>query len=105
MQNGKTQNGKTTGIAITIDPEKAKGQFANVAMIAHSPSEFVVDFVTHFPGMQQGEVVSRVILTPEHAKRFVKAMSNNVKKYESTHGVIKEIEDTVIPMSYRGGQA
>jgi len=82
-QNEKNQ------INIELDEETAQGIYSNLAVITHSPSEFVVDFVRIMPGAPKAKVKSRIILTPEHAKRLMMALQDNIRKYESMHGEIK----------------
>lgn len=90
-------------INIELSEEVAEGQYVNLAMIAHSSSEFVVDFVRMMPGVPKAKVKSRVILTPEHAKRLLSALNENVKKYEDQYGQISIAEDTVkFPMNFGG---
>ena len=67
---------------IEISEEVSEGQYANLAIITHSHAEFVVDFVNVMPGTPKSKVKSRIILTPSHAKRFMKAMIENVKKHD-----------------------
>ena len=77
---------------IKIDEETALGQYANLGYITHSAEEFTLDFIYVPPGASdkvKAQVVSRVIVSPGHAKRLVMALSENVAKYESKHGVIK----------------
>ena len=74
---------------IQLDDEVAQGIYSNLAIISHSPAEFVVDFVRVMPGMPKVPVKSRIILTPEHAKRLLLALQENVMKYESVNGNIK----------------
>jgi hypothetical protein len=95
-----------TGINIELTEEVAQGIYSNLAIIAHSSSEFVVDFVRIMPGLPKAKVKSRIILTPEHAKRLLLALQDNVLKYESMHGVIK-IDDkqqggSVMPVNFGG---
>ena len=97
-------------INIELKEEVAQGTYSNLAIITHSSSEFVLDFVRVMPGVPKAEVKSRVILTPEHAKRLLKALQDNVEKYEKAHGPIKNIEShggPVVPMNFGGptGQA
>jgi len=75
-------------INLNIKPETAKGVFSNVMLVTHSDTEFILDFAQNFPGMPQGEIATRVIVTPEHAKRILQALGENIQKYESTHGKI-----------------
>lgn len=76
-------------IQIELTDEVAQGIYSNLAVIAHSSSEFVIDFVRLMPGIPKAKVKSRIILTPEHAKRLMLALMENVKKYESQNGEIK----------------
>ena len=90
-------------INIELSEEVAEGQYVNLAMIAHSTSEFVVDFVRMMPGVPKAKVKSRVILTPEHAKRLLLALGENVKKYEAQYGNIKQADESVkFPMNFGG---
>ncbi len=75
-------------ININIDPAVAKGTYCNLAMITHSRQEFVFDFAQNLPGMSSAQVVSRVIMTPEHAKRVLAALQDNIGKYERSFGEI-----------------
>lgn len=92
---------------IEISEEMSEGQYANLAIITHSHAEFVIDFVNVMPGTPKSKVKSRIILTPFHAKRFMKAMIDNVKKFEATNGVIQDLEQVEIPFAFGGpaGQA
>jgi len=74
---------------IQLDDAIAQGTYSNLAIISHSPAEFVVDFVRIMPGMPKAPVKSRIILTPEHAKRLLMALQENIMKYESINGTIK----------------
>jgi hypothetical protein len=90
-------------INIELSEEIAEGEYANLAMIAHSNSEFVVDFVRLMPGTPKAKVKSRVILTPEHAKRLLSALKDNIEKYEDSFGPIKHSQDTPkFPMNFGG---
>jgi hypothetical protein len=80
---------KNNEINIELSEEMAQGTYANLAVISHSQSEFVLDFVRLMPGITKARVQSRIILTPEHAKRLLAALQDNVLKYESVHGKIK----------------
>lgn len=81
------QQGK---LNIELSEEVAEGTYANLAIITHSSSEFIVDFVKMLPGIPKAKVKSRIILTPQHAKRLYRALNENITKYEKMHGVIKE---------------
>ncbi|MEI8202995.1 MAG: DUF3467 domain-containing protein [Bacteroidota bacterium] len=81
-----------TQINIQLSEEVAEGIYSNLAIITHSHSEFIVDFVKIMPGTPKANVKSRIILTPQHAKRLQRALLENIAKFESTHGPIKETE-------------
>ena len=77
-------------INIELTDEVAQGIYSNLAIINHSVSEFVVDFVSIMPGVQKAKVRSRIILTPQHAKKFLRALQENIRRFEAAHGTIKE---------------
>ena len=85
MSEEKKQN----QINIEMPEDVAEGIYSNLAIISHSQSEFVIDFVRLLPNVPKAKVKSRIVITPHHAKRFLKALADNVKKYEAQHGVIK----------------
>lgn len=85
---------------IELPEEIAEGTYSNLAIISHSPQEFVVDFIRIMPGMPKAKVKSRVLLTPEHAKRLMKALADNIKKYEQQFGKIEDRESTAYPMNF-----
>ena len=82
-------------IDIEIKPEVAQGRYANLAIITHSSSEFILDFAQNMPGMPKMQVASRIIMTPEHAKRLLGALTENIRKYE---GQFREIRLPMNPM-------
>ncbi len=91
---------------IELSEEIAEGVYSNLAIITHSHSEFVVDFVRMMPGVPKAKVKSRIILTPQHAKRLMRALIDNVKKFESMHGEIKDIDEGMaLPMNFGGPNA
>ena len=90
---------------IEISEEVAEGTYANLAIITHSHAEFVIDFVNVMPGTPKSKVKSRIIFTPMHAKRFMKAMIDNVEKYEAVNGAIQDLEQIEIPMNFCGPTA
>ena len=92
-------------INIEISEEVAEGQYANLAIITHSHAEFVIDFVNVMPGTPKSKVKSRVILTPMHAKRFMKALVENVERYEEANGPIGDMSPVEIPMNFGGPTA
>lgn len=79
---------KDNQVQIELPEEVAEGIYSNLAVIAHSSSEFVVDFVRIMPGVPKAKVHSRIILTPEHAKRLLYALNDNVKRFEAQNGFI-----------------
>lgn len=91
---------KEQKINIELDEKTAEGIYTNLAIINHSISEFVVDFINMMPGSPKAKVKSRIILTPEHAKRFQKALSDNIKRFEKSNGEIKTNEIPPVPMNF-----
>jgi hypothetical protein len=100
-------NQQQNQLNIEISEEMAEGAYANLAVITHSHAEFVVDFVNVMPGTPKSKVKSRIIFTPMHAKKFMKALIDNVQRYEAANGTIKDLEQIEIPMQFTGpaGQA
>jgi hypothetical protein len=93
-------------INIELSEEIAEGTYSNLAIITHSVSEFVVDFVRVMPGVPKAKVKSRVIMTPEHAKRLLHALSDNIAKYEHFNGKIKDLDGTDSgPINFGGPKA
>jgi Protein of unknown function (DUF3467). len=92
-------------INIELDEKVAQGTYSNLAVITHSNSEFILDFIRIMPGLPKAQVQSRIILTPEHAKRLLLALQDNLSKFEAKHGQIKidNNEPPVIPMTFNGG--
>lgn len=95
--NNKPKQGQ---INIELDADVAEGIYSNLAIINHSQSEFIVDFVSIMPGIPKNKVKSRIILTPEHAKRLVKALQENVARFEQQHGEIKGQKQPSIPINF-----
>lgn len=93
MAEKKAQN----QMNIELSEEVSEGIYSNLAIISHSHSEFVVDFIRMMPNLPKAKVKARVILTPQHAKRMLKAMAENVKKYEAQFGKIDEPNAPVYP--------
>ncbi len=98
---------KQNQINIELKEDVAQGIYSNLAVITHSSSEFVLDFVRVMPGIPKAEVKSRVIITPEHAKRLLHALRENIDKFESIHGPIKKVDGkgTGMPMNFGGPSA
>lgn len=89
---------------IELTEDIAEGIYSNLAIITHSNSEFILDFVKVLPGVPKAKVKSRIILTPQHAKRLLQALGENIGKYESIHGTIKQT-DAGLPMNFGGPTA
>ena len=102
MDNQKEQPNQ---LNIEISEEMSEGAYANLVIITHSHAEFIVDFVNVMPGTPKSKVKSRIILTPTHAKRFMKAMIDNVKKFETVNGTIQDIEAVELPLNFGGPTA
>jgi len=98
-------NEQPNQINIEISEQISEGEYANLAIITHSHAEFVIDFVNVMPGAPKSKVKSRIILTPFHAKRFMKAMNENVKKFEAANGTIQDMESVEIPFTFGGPTA
>lgn len=82
---------KPNRIEINLNPDTAKGAYANLEIVTHSPSEFVLDFCQLLPGLPKANVVSRLILSPSHAKALLNTLSQNIAKYEDNFGPIREL--------------
>jgi len=91
---------KKKKLNIEIDEATAQGQYSNLAIVNHSASEFVVDFVSIMPGSPKNKVKSRIILTPQHAKRLLKALNDNIVKFEKQHGKIQDYGKQTIPLNF-----
>ena len=87
-------------INIELDEKTAEGTYSNLAIINHSVSEFVVDFISMMPGAPKAKVKSRIILTPQHAKKLLKALHDNINRFEQAHGTIKDYEQQSIPLNF-----
>ena len=99
-------NKKKDGLNIELSEDVAQGSYSNLAIINHSPSEFVLDFIQMMPGVPKAKVKSRIILTPQHAKRLMKALNDNVSKYEDQHGEIQDLDPGKgVPINFGGPAA
>ncbi len=101
MDNQNTEN----QLNIELPEDIADGIYSNLAIITHSNSEFVLDFIRVMPGVEKAKVRSRIILTPEHAKRLLNALEDNIEKFENSNGRINLEEDGGIPLSFGGPTA
>ena len=95
-----SENKQKGQINIELDASVAEGTYSNFAIINHSVSEFVVDFVNIMPGIPKSKVKSRIILTPQHAKRLSKALQDNVKRFEQAHGEIKDYDKPPVSLNF-----
>ncbi|NNF83266.1 MAG: DUF3467 domain-containing protein [Flavobacteriaceae bacterium] len=100
MAEQKKQNPKQGQINIELDEKVAQGIYSNLAIINHSVSEFVLDFISIMPGVPKSKVKSRIILTPQHAKRLAKALNENVGRFEKAHGEIKDYDKHPMPLNF-----
>lgn len=99
---------KPNQLNIELTDDIAQGVYSNLAVITHSSAEFILDFVRIMPGIPKAKVKSRIILTPEHAKRLMGALQDNITKYEAMHGKIKNTEgggSPNMPMNFGGSTA
>lgn len=97
MENNENQ------INIELNEELAEGVYSNLAIITHSQAEFVADFVQMMPGMPKAKVRSRVIMSPQNAKRLMRALAENIQKYEQLNGVINDSDTPPFPPMNFGG--
>jgi len=88
-------------IDIELPEEVAEGRYANLVMIAHSAEEFILDFIRIMPGLPKARVQSRIIITPAHAKRLLRALADNIGRYEATYGDI-EVPEAGPPIHFGG---
>ena len=91
---------KQKKLNIQVDEDVAHGIYSNLAVINHSPTEFIVDFVSVMPGMDKSKVKSRIVLSPHHAKRLLQALNENIQRYEKANGNIEEPEKTNVPLNF-----
>jgi len=94
---------KQKKINVELDAQTAEGIYSNLAMITHSEAEFIVDFINMMPGAPKAKVKSRIIITPQHAKRLTAALQDNLRKYEAQYGEIQvKGKPPALPMNYGG---
>ncbi len=101
----ENNNNNKNQINIELTDEIAEGIYSNLAIIAHSSTEFIVDFIKLMPASPKAKVKSRIILTPQNAKRLYKALAENISKYEQTHGTIKDVNEKMPPFTMGGPAA
>ncbi|MCS5491538.1 DUF3467 domain-containing protein [Algoriphagus limi] len=101
MNDDKGQKRPDQQINVELSEEVAEGTYCNLAMIAHSNSEFVIDFIRLMPGVPKAKVKSRIIVTPDHARRLLAALKDNIEKYESAFGKINPSDESPrFPISF-----
>ncbi len=105
IMEDKNQPQPPNQLNIEISEEVAEGTYANLAIITHSHAEFVIDFVNVMPGTPKSKVKSRIIFTPQHAKRFMKALTENISRFESVNGSIQDLEEIQLPFNFGGPTA
>ena len=97
MEKNKDSKGK---INIELDEKVAEGTYSNLAIINHSVSEFVIDFVSIMPGSPKNKVKSRIIITPQHAKKLAKALNDNITRFEDNFGSIKDYDNPKFQLNF-----
>tara|TARA_B100001027_G_scaffold194252_1_gene149962 strand:+ start:1341 stop:1652 length:312 start_codon:yes stop_codon:yes gene_type:complete len=97
MKKDKTDK---NNINIELDESTAQGLYSNLVIVNHSPTEFVLDFINVMPGAPKAKVRSRIILTPDHTKKFINALGDNLNKYEKSFGKVKNFQKEVLPISF-----
>lgn len=106
-ESNEPQAGQQQQLNIELSEETAEGIYSNLVMIAHSPEEFILDFIRVMPGVPKARVKSRIIVTPQHAKRLLRALADNIERFERAHGEIYERTPPGAPIHFGGpsGQA
>jgi Protein of unknown function (DUF3467) len=99
-------NNQQQQLNIELTDDMAQGVYSNLAVITHSPAEFVIDFIRVMPGVPKAKVQSRIILTPQHAKRLMNALKENISKFETQNGKIQDtqVQGNIIPTNFGGPQ-
>ncbi len=103
MNDDKAPKKPPVQLNIELNEEIAEGVYSNLVMIAHSPEEFILDFIRVVPGVQKARVKSRIIITPQHAKRLLNALAENIERYERAHGPVDERMPPGQPIQFGGG--
>jgi hypothetical protein len=102
MSNNNPNTPENQELSIELSEEVAEGVYSNLAIITHSNTEFVLDFVRIMPGIPKAKVKSRIILTPEHAKRLLGALQDNISRFEAQNGSISASKDIPFPLNFGG---
>ena len=101
LKNNNSEPVENNELSIELSEEIAEGIYSNLAIITHSNTEFVLDFIRIMPGIPKAKVKSRIVLTPEHAKRLLGALQDNINRFEDGNGPIKT-NDPALPMNFGG---
>jgi hypothetical protein len=101
----KTMDENQNQLNIELTEDIAEGIYSNLAVISHSPTEFVIDFIRMMPNVPKAKVKSRIILTPHHAKRLLSALQDNINKFEALHGSISDNNTPPFPMNFNTPKA
>tara|TARA_B100000427_G_C15101383_1_gene417334 strand:+ start:214 stop:534 length:321 start_codon:yes stop_codon:yes gene_type:complete len=101
----KSEKNTQKKINIEVKEDVASGMYSNLVIINHSPTEFVFDFVTMMPGFSKAKVVSRIVLAPQHAKKLMHALGQNISSFEKQNGSIKIVDVPKIPLEFGGPKA
>jgi len=101
MEDNNLNNPEGQEISIELNEDIAEGVYSNLAIITHSNTEFVIDFVRIMPGVPKAKVKSRIVLTPEHAKRLMTALQDNINRFEGQNGKI-DSKDVAFPLNFGG---
>ncbi len=107
MKDAQDPKGTAPQLNIELTEEIAEGVYSNLVMLAHSSEEFILDFIRVMPGVPKARVKSRIIVTPPHAKRLLRALKDNIERYERAHGEIEESQSPgpAIHFGAPGGEA
>ncbi|NGF57079.1 DUF3467 domain-containing protein [Parapedobacter sp. SGR-10] len=100
--NNNQNNPENQELSIELSEDIAEGIYSNLAIITHSNTEFVLDFIRIMPGVPKAKVKSRIVLTPEHAKRLLGALQDNISRFENQHGSIVTSKDIPFPLNFGG---
>ncbi|MBT8401224.1 MAG: DUF3467 domain-containing protein [Rhodothermia bacterium] len=100
--NDQAAQSAQSQLNIELNEDVAEGLYSNLVMIAHSPEEFILDFIRVMPGVPKARVKSRIIVTPQHAKRLLNALAENIERYERSHGEIVERTPPGQPIQFGG---
>lgn len=101
MEQQNQPQGQQQQVTVKISDEILRGVYANLAVVSHSPEEFVIDFMTYLPNSPAATINSRVLVSPKHMKRISQAMQENLKRYEDQFGTIEPGSDLTSHIGFR----